>query len=77
MTKEEKVLVTKAILLGYTFEHDPIGGWNLVTPEGRTYRTYTNWNDGVRGWDTPRWPALHLAAREALKLSGVPDATKS
>lgn len=73
--KARKTLVTKALMLGYNFEADPIGGYNLITPEGRTYRTFANWVDGVHGWAAPNYPALWVAAREALKLSGVPDAT--
>lgn len=61
MTKEEEVLVAKAILLGYTFVEQPTGYVLCIAPAGGG-GWFNNYTD---------------AARAALRHSGVPDATKS
>lgn len=61
MTKEEKVLVTKAILLGYELIEQPTGYVLCIAPAGS------------EGW----FKNYAEAARAALRHSGVPDATKS
>lgn len=61
MTKEEKVLVTKAILLGYELIEQPTGYVLCIAPAGGG------------GW----FKNYAEAARAALRHSGVPDATKS
>ena len=70
--KERKVLITKALLLGYTIEWDPEDkGFFIGLPDGRRYV----YNDGKGQTTWVHWPAPWLAAKEALKLSGVLDAT--
>ena len=59
--KARAALVTKALLLGYTFAEQPAGYVLCIAPEGS------------EGW----FKNYAEAARAALRHSGVPDATKS
>ncbi len=74
--KARAALVTKALLLGYTFVSCE-GGCHLVMPSGRRHFEWKHKGGMTRGPVYSVYPALWLAAKEALKLSGVPDATKS
>lgn len=61
MSPEEEVLVTKAILLGYTFAEQSAGYVLCIAPAGGG------------GW----FKNYAEAARAALRHSGVPHETKS
>ena len=67
--KARAALVTKALLLGYTFESAGSAGWFLVMTNGQRHFEWKH----KGGPSYTVYPALWLAAREALKISGVPN----
>jgi hypothetical protein len=64
--KARQVMITKALLLGYTIEPFETGGYTLKTPAGDTYRL---WSNNKKVYDT--FPAPWVAAKKALELAGV------
>lgn len=71
--KARAALVTKALLLGYTFESAGSAGWFLVMTNGQRHFEWKHKGGMAHGPSYTVYPALWLAAREALKISGVPD----
>lgn len=74
--KAREVLVTKALLLGYTIEPYSSGGYMLKTPTGEVYRIWSHKNGYSNGPFGAAFPAQWRAAQKALELAGVLDAKK-
>lgn len=74
--KERQLLVTKALLLGYTFPATTHKEVALVDPQGREVMGYTHAKGKSHGPYFLRFPARWMAAAKALELAGILDAKK-
>jgi uncharacterized iron-regulated membrane protein len=75
--KERAVLVTKALLLGYTIEPYDTGEYTLRLPTGHYHTEWRHIKGQSCRFYYACFPAKWLAAKKALELAGVLHAKKS
>jgi hypothetical protein len=76
--KARQVLITKALLLGYTIEpFGTDGSCTLRKPDGKSVLAFRHDKGQSSGPFIALFKAQWLAAKKALELAGVLDAKKS
>jgi hypothetical protein len=81
--KRRQLVITKALMLGYTFHWDERGmeqrhkGVMLLLPDRKYHTVFEHRGHGIHGHSIVVFPALWVAATKALELSGVLHETKS
>lgn len=75
--KDRAVMVTKALLLGFTFEEGPSGKLVLRLPNGNLHMEWHHKGQNSYGPYTVQYAAQWIAAKAALEIVGVKHEKKS